>query len=39
MVKSVQVGPSWMDPIVMFLRSRDLPEDKAEARKTRRCTS
>ena len=34
MVQSVQARPSWMDPIVAFLRNGDLLEDKAEAVKT-----
>ena len=34
MVQSVQARPSWMDPIVTFLRNGDLLEDKAEAVKT-----
>ena len=31
MVQSVRAGPSWMDPIVAFLKSGDLPKDKAKA--------
>ena len=34
MVQFVRARPSWMDPIVAFLRNGDLPEDKAEAMKT-----
>ena len=30
------VGPSWMDPIVTFLKQGLLPEDKFEAEKLRR---
>ena len=32
----VRVGPSWMDPIVMFLKSDILPKGKLEAEKIRR---
>ena len=32
----VKVGPSWMDPIVMFLKNDILPEEKSEAEKIRR---
>ena len=35
-VHQVKVGPSWMDPIVLFLREDILPEDKSEADKVRR---
>lgn len=35
-IHSIQVGPSWMDPLVMFLRSGLLPVDKIEAEKIRR---
>ena len=35
-VHQVRVGPSWMDPIVLFLREDILPEDKLEADKVRR---
>ncbi|XP_030945992.1 uncharacterized protein LOC115970506 [Quercus lobata] len=37
-VHQVRVGPSWMDPIVLFLREDILPEDKSEADKVRRKT-
>ena len=37
-VHQVRVGPSWMDPIVFFLREDILPEDKSEADKVRRKT-
>ena len=30
-VHQVRVGPSWMDPIVLFLRDDILPKDKSEA--------
>ena len=32
----VRVGPSWMDPIVMFLKNDILPEEKSKAEKIRR---
>ena len=32
----VRVGPSWMDPIVTFLKDDILPEGKLEAEKIRR---
>ena len=35
-IHNIQVGPSWMDPLVSFLRSGSLPEDKGEAEKIRR---
>ena len=35
-VHQVRIGPSWMDPIVLFLREDILPEDKSEANKVRR---
>ena len=35
-VHQVRVGPSWMDPIVLFLRKNILSEDKSEADKVRR---
>ena len=35
-VHQVRVGPSWMDPIVQFLREDILPEDTPEADKIRR---
>ena len=37
-VHQVRVGPSWMDPIVLFLREDILPEDKSEANKIQRKT-
>ena len=33
---SIQVGPSWMDHLVTFLKQSLLPEDKGEAEKVRR---
>ena len=35
-VHQVRVGPSWMDPIVLFLREDILPADKLEADKVQR---
>ena len=35
-VHKVRVGPSWMDPIVLFLRKDILPADKSEDDKVRR---
>ena len=35
-VHQVRVGPSWMDPIVLFLREDILPSEKLEADKIRR---
>ncbi|XP_065620827.1 uncharacterized protein LOC112000149 [Quercus suber] len=32
----VGMGPSWMDPIVRFLKDDILPQDKSEAKKVRR---
>ena len=32
----VRVGPSWMDPIVLFLKEDILSKDKLEAEKIRR---
>ncbi|XP_065621064.1 uncharacterized protein LOC136063941 [Quercus suber] len=32
----VGVGPSWMDPIMRFLKDDILPQDKSEAKKVRR---
>lgn len=37
-VNSVHFGPSWMDPIVSFIRIGILPVDKADANKIRRNT-
>ena len=31
----VDLGPSWMDPIVAYLKDDQLPEDKREAHKIR----
>ena len=38
-VHNVRAGPSWMDPLVLFLRNDTLPEDKNEADKIRRKAS
>ncbi|XP_050247390.1 uncharacterized protein LOC126694896 [Quercus robur] len=38
-VHSIRAGPSWMDPLVLFLKHDTLPEDKNEADKIRRKTS
>ena len=31
-----RVGPSWMDPVVLFLKEDILPEEKSEANKIQR---
>ena len=38
-VHNVKAGPSWMDPLVLFLKHDTLPEDKNEADKIRRKAS
>ena len=38
-VYSVRVGPSWMDPLILFLKEDTLPEEKSEADKIRRKAS
>ena len=35
-VHQVKVGPSWMDPIILFLREDVLSEDKSKVNKVRR---
>ena len=35
-IHEVRVGPSWMDPIVKFLKDDILPEEKSEVEKIRR---
>ena len=35
-VHQVRVGPSWMDPLVLFLKDDILPEEKTDADKIRR---
>ena len=32
-IHQVRVGPSWMDPIVSFLKDDTVPEEKSEAKK------
>ena len=38
-VHSVRVGPSWMDPLILFLKEDALPEEKSEVDKIRRKAS
>ena len=38
-VHSVRAGPSWMDPLMQFLKHDTLPDDKVEADKIRRKAS
>ena len=38
-VHNVKAGPSWMDPLVLFLKQDTLPDDKVEADKIRRKVS
>ena len=38
LIHQIRVGPSWMDPIVPFLKDDILPEEKGEADKVRRKT-
>ncbi|XP_050259242.1 uncharacterized protein LOC126704276 [Quercus robur] len=38
-VHNVGAGPSWMDPLVLFLKHDTLPDDKVEADKIRRKAS
>ena len=33
LIRQIRVGPSWMDPIVLFLKDDILPEEKGEADK------
>ena len=35
-IHQIKVGPSWMDPIVLFLKEDILPKEKSEAKKVRR---
>ena len=35
-VHQIRVGPSWMDPILLFLEKDILPEEKSKAEKVRR---
>ena len=32
-IHQIKLGPSWMDPILMFLKRDVLPEEKSEAEK------
>ena len=36
-VHQIRVGPSWMDPIVLFLEKDILPEEKLEAEMRRKA--
>ena len=38
-IHQVRVGPSWMDPIVKFLKDDILPEEKSEAEKKKKRSS
>ena len=38
-VHNVRAGPSWMDPLILFLKEDILPEKKSEADKIRRKAS
>ena len=38
-ILQIRVGPSWMDPIVLFLKENILPKEKLEADKVRRKAS
>ena len=38
-VHSVRVRPSWMDPLILFLKEDALPEEKSEADKIKRKAS
>ena len=38
-VHQVRIGPSWMDPIVLFLKKDILPEEKSEVDKVQRKAS
>ncbi|XP_075656021.1 uncharacterized protein LOC142626115 [Castanea sativa] len=35
-LSQIKVGPSWMDPVMLFLKENVLPEEKSEANKVRR---
>ena len=35
-VHSIRAGPSWMDPLVLYLKEDALPEEKSEADRIRR---
>ena len=36
LIHQARVGPSWMDPIVLFLKNDILPKEKGEANKVRK---
>ena len=36
LIHQIRMGPSWMDPIVLFLKDDILPKEKGEADKVRR---
>ena len=38
-IHHIRVGPSWMDPLLLFLKKDTLPDNKTEANKIRRNTS
>ena len=38
-VHQIRVGPSWLDPVVLFLKDDILPKEKTEADKIRRKAS
>ena len=35
-IHQIMVGPSWMDPLVLFLKKGTLPDEKGEADKVQR---
>ena len=35
-IHQVRLGPSWMDPIVLFLKENILPKERSKAKKVRR---
>ena len=35
-IHQIKVGPSWIDPIVLFLKKDILPEEKSKVKKVRR---
>ena len=37
-IHEVRVGPSWMDPIMRFLKDNVLPKEKSEAEKIQKNT-
>lgn len=36
LVNAVHVGPSWIEPVISFIKKRMLPKDRAKAKKIRR---